>query len=116
MAEGKNLIDLGIGDPDLPTPKPIIEELKKRVRMLNITGIHWEQVLYNFVRQWQIGIKDGFDVELEPKSEVVTLIGSKEGIGHIPLAFVNREMLFLCQILGILYIMQALYLQAENLL
>ncbi|MEK6647527.1 MAG: LL-diaminopimelate aminotransferase [Candidatus Firestonebacteria bacterium] len=89
LAEGKNLIDLGIGDPDLPTPKPIIEELKKTCEDAKYHRYPLGTGLIQFREAVANWYKRRFDVELEPKSEVVTLIGSKEGIGHIPLAFVN---------------------------
>src|SRR4030042_6323264 len=86
---GMDLIDLGIGDPDLPTPKLIIERLK-------IAAENPKNHLYppyegmiefrTAVAQWY---ERRFNVKLDPGTEVLSLIGSKEGIAHIPLAFVN---------------------------
>jgi LL-diaminopimelate aminotransferase len=87
--KGIDLIDLGIGDPDLPTPRPIIERLKmaaenpKNHRYPSYEGtIEFRSA----VAQWYVR---RFNVTLDPRTEVLSLIGSKEGIAHIPLAFVN---------------------------
>ncbi|MFB3886439.1 MAG: LL-diaminopimelate aminotransferase [Thermodesulfobacteriota bacterium] len=87
--KGVDLIDLGIGDPDLPTPKLIIERLKvaaenpKHHRYPSYEGmIEFRRA----VAQWY---ERRFHVNLDPGTEVLSLIGSKEGIAHIPLAFVN---------------------------
>ena len=87
--KGMDLIDLGIGDPDLPTPKPIIERLKmasedpKNHRYPSYEGMIEFRTA---VAQW---FERRFGVTFDPRTEVLTLIGSKEGIAHIPLAFVN---------------------------
>jgi LL-diaminopimelate aminotransferase len=87
--KGIDLIDLGIGDPDLPTPQPIIERLKtssddpKNHRYPSYEGMIEFRVA---VVQW---FEKRFGVKWSPQSEVLALIGSKEGIAHIPLAFVN---------------------------
>ena len=87
--KGMDLIDLGIGDPDLPTPKLIIERLKtaaedpKNHRYPSYEGMIEFRTA---VAQWY-GRR--FGVSLDPRTEVLSLIGSKEGIAHIPLAFIN---------------------------
>ena len=87
--EGIDLIDLGIGDPDLPTPGPIIARLKKAAedpknhRYPSYEGmIEFRQAAANWFER-------RFHIKLDPATEVLALIGSKEGIAHIPLAFVN---------------------------
>ncbi len=88
-ARGVDIIDLGIGDPDLPTPPHIIEALKKAVedpathRYPSYSGMG---DFKETVAKWY---QERFGVELDPDTEVVSLIGSKEGIAHFPLAFVN---------------------------
>lgn len=87
--KGMDLIDLGIGDPDLPTPKPIIERLKKAAEDPKNHHYPSYEGMIEFrtaVAQW---FERRFGVKFDPATEVVTLIGSKEGIAHIPLAFVN---------------------------
>ena len=87
--KGVDIIDLGVGDPDLPTPPHIIAALKDAAedpanhRYPSYSGM----VDFNAaVAQWY---KGRFGVALDVHDEVVTLIGSKEGIAHIPLAYVN---------------------------
>ena len=87
--KGIDLIDLGIGDPDLPTPKPIIERLKMAAENPKNHRYPSYEGMIEFrtaVAQWYAR---RFNVTLDPRTEVLSLIGSKEGIAHIPLAFVN---------------------------
>ncbi len=87
--KGMDLIDLGIGDPDLPTPKLIIERLKTAAENPKNHRYPSYEGMLEFrtaVAQWY---ERRFGVKLDPKTEVLSLIGSKEGIAHIPLAFVN---------------------------
>jgi LL-diaminopimelate aminotransferase len=87
--KGMDLIDLGIGDPDLPTPKPIIERLKKAAEDPRNHRYPSYEGMIEFrtaVAKWY---ERRFGITLNPKTEVLSLIGSKEGIAHIPLAFVN---------------------------
>ena len=88
-AKGRDIVDLGIGDPDLPTPKHIIEALYKAAKdpanhhyALDAGMLRFRQA----IAKWY---KKRFKVELDPEIEILPLIGSKEGIAHIPLAFVN---------------------------
>ena len=88
-AKGVDIIDLGVGDPDLPTPRHIIEALNKAARdpanhqYPSYSGMGGFK---DTVARWY---GERFGVELDPGSEVVSLIGSKEGIAHFPLAFIN---------------------------
>ncbi len=88
-AKGIDIIDLGIGDPDLPTPNYIIEEM---VRALHDPATHnyppYEGILpfRQAVADWYL---DRFKVNLDPNTEVISLIGSKEGIAHAFLTFLD---------------------------
>lgn len=89
LSRGVDLIDLSIGDPDIPTPEHIVDAMKKAVeRPANHRYPSYEGMLSyrEAVANWY---KRRFGVTVDPASEVLSLIGSKEGIGHIPLAFVN---------------------------
>ncbi|GAB4405762.1 MAG: LL-diaminopimelate aminotransferase [Thermodesulfovibrionales bacterium] len=89
LSRGVDLIDLSIGDPDIPTPMHIVDAMKKAVeRPANHRYPSYEGMLSyrEAVADWY---KRRFRVMLDPQSEVLSLIGSKEGIGHIPFAFVN---------------------------
>lgn len=88
-ARGVDVISFGIGDPDLPTPDHIIARLQKEAadpknhRYPSYEGL---AVFRDAVANWY---KKRFCVELDSKTEVVSLIGSKEGIAHIPLCYVD---------------------------
>lgn len=88
-SKGVDIIDLGVGDPDLPTPPHIIDALKRAVddpanhRYPSYSGMGGFK---EAVAEWY---HQRFGVELDPETEVVSLIGSKEGIAHFPLAFIN---------------------------
>jgi LL-diaminopimelate aminotransferase len=89
IRRGVDIINLGIGDPDLPTPTPIIESLRKAAG----DPKHHQYPSYEGMATFRAAVADWyqrrFHVTLDPVSEVLTLIGSKEGIGHVPLAFVD---------------------------
>ncbi|RJQ53536.1 MAG: LL-diaminopimelate aminotransferase [Nitrospiraceae bacterium] len=87
--KGIDLIDLSIGDPDMPTPKHIVRRMKKAVenpRHHRYPSYEGMPAFRQAVADWY---KRRFRVKLDPKTEVLSLIGSKEGIGHMPLAFIN---------------------------
>ncbi len=89
IKQGIDVIDLGIGDPDQPTPDHIIQSMCVAVKdPLNHQYPSYEGMLSfrEAASQWYA---DTFGVMLDPEDQVLTLIGSKEGIAHTPLAFVN---------------------------
>ncbi len=89
LSRGVDVIDLSIGDPDIPTPKHIVEAMKKAVEKAE----HHRYPSYEGMLSYREAVagwyKRRFSATLDPKTEVLSLIGSKEGIGHIPFAFVN---------------------------
>ena len=89
IARGVDIINLGIGDPDLPTPAPIIESLAQAAK----NPKHHQYPSYEGMLSFRKAVADWyqrrFSVKLDAADEVLTLIGSKEGIGHIHLAFVD---------------------------
>ena len=89
IARGVNIINLGIGDPDLPTPEPILERMQKAVTDPQHHQYPSSSGMLSFRTAVAGWYKRRFNVTVDPKSEVVTLIGSKEGIGHVPLAFID---------------------------
>ena len=86
---GMDIINLGIGDPDLPTPEPIIESLRQAAG----DPKHHQYPSYDGMLSFRTAVAQWyqrrFGVSADPKTEVLTLIGSKEGIGHVPLAFID---------------------------
>jgi LL-diaminopimelate aminotransferase len=89
IARGVDIINLGIGDPDLPTPMPIIESLAKAAKDPKHHQYPSYEGMLSFRKAVAEWYKRRFNVTLDPANEVLTLIGSKEGIGHIHLAFVD---------------------------
>ena len=87
--KGVDVIDLGVGDPDLPTPQNIIEALcnaAKNPENHQYPSYEGKIEFRTAAADWY---KETFGVDLDPESEVLALIGSKEGIAHAPLAFLN---------------------------
>jgi LL-diaminopimelate aminotransferase len=87
--EGVDIIDLGVGDPDLPTPSHIVEAMVGAVK--NPKNHHYPA--YEGMAAYRQAVAEWygkrFSVSLDPDREVLALMGSKDGIAHIPEAFVN---------------------------
>jgi len=89
IEKGVDVIDLGVGDPDLPTPKPIVDAIKEAVEDSKNHRYPSYSGMIEFRREVARWYEKRFGVRLDPEDEVIALIGSKEGIAHFPLAFVN---------------------------
>ncbi len=89
MAQGKDLIDLGIGDPDLPTPTPIIQALNEAAKKAENHRYPSYGGLAEFKQACASWMSRRFSVSLDPKTEIMSLIGSKEGLAHFTEAVVN---------------------------
>lgn len=88
-ARGVDIISLGIGDPDMPTPDFIIDAMKEAItRPANHQYPSYVGMMA-FREEVAAWYKRRFNADVDPATEVVSLIGSKEGIAHFPLAFVN---------------------------
>ncbi len=88
-AEGLDIIDFGIGDPDLPTPEPIVKSLQEEVAKCEnqkYSSSAGEKCLRVAIADWY---KIRFGVDVDPDTEVCVTLGSKEGIYNIAQAFVN---------------------------
>ena len=88
-AEGKDIISLAIGSPDMPPSEQTIDKLCEVAHQPNAHGYQptmgtpeLREAMAGFYQRW-------YDVSLDPKTEILPLIGSKEGILHVTLAFVN---------------------------
>jgi len=88
-AEGKDIISLAIGSPDMPPSKETVETLCEEAQKPTAHGYQptigipeLRQAMAGFYKRW-------YGVELDPNTEIQPLIGSKEGILHVTLAFVN---------------------------
>ena len=86
---GRDIIDLGIGDPDIPTPRFIIDALAKAAKDPATHRYSLDQGIPEFRNAAARWFNRRFGVAFNPESEIYPLIGSKEGIAHIPLAFMN---------------------------
>ncbi|HYF95716.1 MAG TPA: LL-diaminopimelate aminotransferase [Symbiobacteriaceae bacterium] len=89
IARGVDVISLGIGDPDLPTPKFVVDKMKEAVE-----NPKWHQYPdYDGSLAYRTAVtqfyKRRFGVDLNPKTEALALIGSKEGIAHIIWAYID---------------------------
>jgi LL-diaminopimelate aminotransferase len=89
IAAGRDVINLGIGDPDTPTPAFIIEELNRAARDPRNHQYALDAGLPEFRRAAADWFLRRFKVKLDPDSEVLPTIGSKEAIAHFPLAVLN---------------------------
>lgn len=87
--KGMDLVDLGIGDPDIPTAPHIVEALKKGADKPENHRYPAYEGMLSFRAAAAEWFKGRFGVALDPKTEIVSLIGSKEGIGHMVLAYCN---------------------------
>jgi LL-diaminopimelate aminotransferase len=89
IAEGRDIIDLGVGDPDIPTPRFIIDAMTKALRDPKNHRYPLDQGLPEFRQTAAAWLKKRFGATFDPDSEIYPLIGSKEGIAHMPLACIN---------------------------
>jgi len=89
--QGKSLISLGIGDPDLAPPDAVFQRMAEALRNpLNHRYPSYQGMasLRESIARWY---QKRFDVSLDPETEILVLIGSKEGIAHLPLALINPQ-------------------------
>ena len=87
-AEGKNVISLGVGSPDLPPSEHVVEELCRVASCNDIHGYQPYTGIPELKQAYGNWYKNAYNVKLT-NSEVLPLIGSKEGIMHISMAFLN---------------------------
>jgi LL-diaminopimelate aminotransferase len=89
VKKGVDIISLGIGDPDLPTPPHIIQALAQSAADPKNHQYPSYEGMLGFRKAAADWYRQRFGAALDPATEVLALIGSKEGIGHLPLAFIN---------------------------
>ncbi len=88
-AQGIDVISLGIGDPDMPTPDHIVDAMAKAIRKPAYHQYPDYAGSLEYRTACASWMKSRFGVDLDPAREVLALIGSKEGIAHLHTAFVN---------------------------
>jgi len=86
---GKQVINLGIGSPDMPPHPDVIKTLQEEAAKPNTHAYQnykGSPILRNAISKWY---RKWYDVELNPDTEILPLIGSKEGIMHICMTYIN---------------------------
>ena len=88
-ARGADIISFGVGDPDLPSPPHVVEALAEAGR----DAATHRYPSYTGMPEFRVSIanwyRERFGVELDPDTQVQPLVGSKEGIFHLPVAFID---------------------------
>jgi alanine-synthesizing transaminase len=92
---GEDIIDFGMGNPDGPTPKHIVDKLIETVQRPDTHGYSASRGIPRLRKSICDWYKRRFDVDLDPDSEAIVTIGSKEGIAHLALATMGRGDLIL---------------------
>ncbi len=96
-AKGVDIISLGVGDPDLPTPQPIVNALLEAAQDAETHNYPSNQGNAEFLEASQAWMQERFNVSVDAKAgEVLSLIGSKEGLAHMILAYVEPGDVVLC--------------------
>jgi len=88
-AQGIDIIDLGVGDPDQPTPAHVVDSLVHAAHK----GENHRYPSSEGMLSYRQAVSEWYaqkSIDLDPTNEVLALIGSKEGLAHLPLAFVNQ--------------------------
>jgi LL-diaminopimelate aminotransferase len=89
IAAGKDVIDFGVGDPDRPTPRFIIDRMSHTIYDPKNHRYPYDAGFPEFKEAAATWVEKRFGVRVDPQREILTLIGSKEGLGHLPLAVLN---------------------------
>lgn len=89
VKNGVDVIDFGIGDPDLPTPAQIIKKMREVLDSREAANYPTSKGEFAFRKAVSKWYQKRFKVELNPRDEVCCLIGSKEGLAHLPLCFID---------------------------
>jgi LL-diaminopimelate aminotransferase len=85
-AEGIDVISLGIGDPDLPTPDAVVEEMRRQVARGETHRYPSNRGLREFREAVAAFYAERFGVSIDPDTEVIPVLGGKEGVAHLALA------------------------------
>ena len=88
-ARGEDIVDFGMGNPDQPTPKHIVDKLIEVTERGNTHRYSVSRGIPRLRRAICNWYKDRFEVELDPETEAIVTIGSKEGLAHLALATVG---------------------------
>jgi LL-diaminopimelate aminotransferase len=89
VAAGRDVINLGVGDPDQPTPRPIVRSLQHHVENPAFHQYALDQGAPELRQSIAAFCKKRYGIDVDPDTEVLALVGSKEGLAHLPLAVLN---------------------------
>ena len=89
LAEGRDVINLGVGDPDQPTPSFIVEAMRQATAEPANHRYPFDEGVPEFRQEAAKFLKSRFGLDIDPQRELITTIGSKDGISHLPLAVVD---------------------------
>ena len=89
IAKGVDVIDLGAGDADYPPPAEVIEALRRAAGETALSKYGFQQGNPEFRRAAVAWMQRRFGLTFDPTTEILPLIGSKEGLSHLPLAVLN---------------------------
>ena len=89
-ARGEDIIDLSMGNPDQPTPEHIVKKLAETAERGDTHRYSQSKGIPRLRRAMANWYKDRYDVDLDPNSEVIATIGSKEGLAHLALATLSQ--------------------------
>ena len=87
---GEDIIDFGMGNPDQPTPKHIVEKLVEASKREDTHGYSISKGIPRLRKAICNWYKTRYDVDLDPESEAIVTLGSKEGLAHLAMAVVDR--------------------------
>ena len=87
---GEDIIDFGMGNPDQPTPKHIVDKLVEAAQRDNTHGYSISRGIPRLRRAICNWYKNRYDVDLDPETEAIVTLGSKEGLAHLAMAVVDR--------------------------
>lgn len=89
-AKGEDIIDFGMGNPDQPTPRHIVDKLVETAQRTDTHRYSMSRGIPRLRKAISNWYKRRFDVDIDPETEAITTIGSKEGLAHLALATLSR--------------------------
>ena len=87
---GIDIIDLGMGNPNQPTPQPIIDKLTEAAQELRHHRYSASRGIFNLRREISWHYERRFNVSIDAEEEAIAVIGTKEGLGHLALALIDE--------------------------
>ncbi|HON06221.1 MAG TPA: aminotransferase class I/II-fold pyridoxal phosphate-dependent enzyme [Candidatus Ratteibacteria bacterium] len=88
--EGRDVIDLAMGNPDLPPPEPVIEKMREVLSNPKVHRYSASKGIPHLRREISLWYERRFNVKIDPEEEAIVTIGSKEGISHLALAIFDK--------------------------